>query len=352
MLRVRNLSIAEGKYLSKLARTTRDVTALKRAQIVLHSYQGFSPPKIARMVWWSEAWVRRIIKDWNRLGRGALFPDRAGGREPTFTKPVRRALVDLALSRPRDHGLPVQTWSLDRLRDTAIREGIVETISAERLRQILHEEAVSYQAVKTWKESKDPQFAKKLRRIRELTDREHNPPVVVAADEMGPISLRPYGGRTWSCMGHPARVRATYTRTQGVRHLFAMYDYYHDAMRGFLGKRKDAATWSRFLRYVRKWYPQRHRIYLIQDNLSAHLTQDVRREARRLRITFVPTPTDASHLNPIECHFGELKNLALTNSDYRDWRSLGRALQDAMRYRNTHAVPKLKKVKRCLWVRH
>lgn len=290
MLRVRDLSISEGQYLSKLARTTRDVTVLKRAQIVLHSYQGFSPPKIARMVWWSEAWVRRVIRDWNRMGRDALFPDRAGGREPTFTKPVRRALVDLALSRPRDHGLRIQRWSLEELRDTAIREGIVETISKERLRQILHEEAVSYQAVKTWKESKDPKFASKLRRIRDLTDREHNPPVVVAVDEMGPISLQPYRGRTWSCVGEPARVRATYERPHGVRHLFAMYDYYHDVMRGFLGRRKDARAWIRFLRYVRTWYPRRHRIHMIQDNLSAHLTPEVRREARRLRISSSSRP--------------------------------------------------------------
>lgn len=82
--------------------------------------------------------------------------------------------------------------------------------------------------------------------------------------------------------------RATYTRTMGVRHLFAMYDYYHDVMRGFLGTRKDAATWVRFLRYVRAWYPRRHRVYLIQDNLSAHWTPAVRWEARRLRITLVP----------------------------------------------------------------
>ncbi len=138
MLRVRDLTLEEGRYLSRLTRTTRDVTVLKRAMVVLHSYQGSSPSKIARMIGWSLAWVRRIIQVYNRMGRDALFPERTGGREPTFTKAVRRRLVDLALSRPRDHGLPVQAWSLDRLRDTAIREGIVEAISRERLRKILH----------------------------------------------------------------------------------------------------------------------------------------------------------------------------------------------------------------------
>jgi hypothetical protein len=150
--------------------------------------------------------------------------------------------VDLALSSPRDHGMPIQTWSLERLRDTAIQEGIVEHISKERLRQILHEEAASFQAVKTWKESRDPKFKEKLRRIRELTNRKHNPPIVVAADETGPISLRPYGGRTWAREGHPDRVRATYHRTEGVRFLMGGYDFHHDEMFGWASRRKRGRT--------------------------------------------------------------------------------------------------------------
>lgn len=110
------------------------------------------------MVFWSEGWVRRVIKDFNRMGRDALFPNRAGGRPPKFTPPLRRVMVDLALSNPRDHGDRFGPWTLDRLRDTVVMNGVVESISKERLREILHEEAVSFQAVKTWKESKDPKF--------------------------------------------------------------------------------------------------------------------------------------------------------------------------------------------------
>lgn len=149
MLRVRELGISEGQALSRLVRTTKDVTVMKRAMVVLHSYQGFSPPKIVRMVWWSEDWVRRIIKDFNRMGRDALYPKKAPGAPATFTQERRQGLVDLALSSPRDHGMPIQTWSLERLRDAAIHKGIVEHISKERVRQILHEEAASYQVVKT-----------------------------------------------------------------------------------------------------------------------------------------------------------------------------------------------------------
>ena len=39
---------------------------------------------------------------------------------------------------------------------------------------------------------------------------------------------------------------------------------------------------------------------------------------RRLHITPVPTPTDASWLNAIEAHFGVTKRATLTASDDRD----------------------------------
>jgi len=68
--------------------------------------------------------------------------------------------------------------------ESGTRCDVSGTSSKERLRQILHEEVVSFQAVKTWKESKKPKFKEKLKRLRELTNRKHNPPTVVAADEM------------------------------------------------------------------------------------------------------------------------------------------------------------------------
>lgn len=88
-------------------------------------------------------------------------------------------------------------------------DGIRESISKERLRAILHEEAVSFQAVKTWNESKNPKLRGKVKRLRALMNRGHNRQIAVAVDEMGPISQNPYGARTWARSGHPDRVRAT-----------------------------------------------------------------------------------------------------------------------------------------------
>ena len=101
----------------------------------------------------------------------------------------------------------------------------MESISKERLREILHEKAVSLHADKSWMTSIDPDFHHKVGRIREFTDWDHNPPIVGTADKKGPVSLEPYRSHTWAAQGHPDRVRETYKRTLGVCHLTGTYAY-------------------------------------------------------------------------------------------------------------------------------
>jgi hypothetical protein len=59
----------------------------------------------------------------------------------------------VALSRPTDHDLPFSTWSLARLAEFLVAEGVVDDLSHEGLRVLLREEGMSFQRLKTWKQS-------------------------------------------------------------------------------------------------------------------------------------------------------------------------------------------------------
>jgi hypothetical protein len=100
---------------------------------------------------------------------------------------------------------------------------------------------VSFQRLKTWKQSRDPDFEAKKNRILHLyglmdgtNDVEPgDPEVVICIDEFGPLNLQPHPGRQWTTRagGGPRprrRRRATYTRPHGVRHLLAAYDLSRD----------------------------------------------------------------------------------------------------------------------------
>ena len=112
-----------------------------------------------------------MIHNFNDDGFDSLYPKYAGGRPPTFTLPQRREIKKIALSRPPDHDLPFSTWCLSKLAEFLVAEGVVDDISHEGLRVLLREEGVSFQGMKTWKESNDPDFEAKKNRILELYER-------------------------------------------------------------------------------------------------------------------------------------------------------------------------------------
>lgn len=110
------------------------------------------------------------------------------------------------------------------MRDYLIDNNIVERISRETLRRILHDDGVSWQAAKTWKAGNDPGFAAKMARVLDLYDNAPAGGRVVCLGEFGPLNLLPRKGKAWRPFTRPARLRATHTRTQGVRHMLAALD--------------------------------------------------------------------------------------------------------------------------------
>jgi hypothetical protein len=105
---------------------------------------------------------------------------------------------------------------------------------------LLIQEGVRFQAVRTWKHSNDPDFKAKRDRIVELYAlAETGEAVVICLDEFGPLNLQPQpGGKCWAPRAKPGRIRATYKRPHGVRHLISAFDVGADRLYGHIKKRK------------------------------------------------------------------------------------------------------------------
>jgi transposase len=116
----------------------------RRAQVVLLSAQGMGVAMIAQVAFTSPDRVRDVIHNFNADGFDSLRPKYAGGRPPKFDPEQREQVKQIALARPGDHGLPFSTWSLSKLADYLVAQGVVEDISHEGLRTLLREEGVSF----------------------------------------------------------------------------------------------------------------------------------------------------------------------------------------------------------------
>jgi transposase len=336
-LRVRGIDDDdEGRRLVRIVRRgSGSVVTWRRAQMVLLSAQDMDAAGIAKVAFTSEDRVRDVIRNFNADGFASLYPKYKGGRPPKSTLPQRREIKKIAKSRPGDHGLPFSTWSLSKLAEFLVAEGVVDDISLEGLRTLLREEGVSFQRVKTWKSSKDPDYEAKKARVEHLyaiADREvvpdpGEPEVIFCVDEFGPLNLQPRPGRQWAAVSGKGaeagraprpRMRATYTRTQGVRHLFAAYELGEDKMFGHVKPRKNRARFLEFCRYLRTLYPPQVRIAIICDNYSPHLTtaKDSRvgdwAAANNVEIAY--TATNSSWLNRI--FFSIVQRKVVTPSDF------------------------------------
>jgi hypothetical protein len=63
--------------------------------------------------------------------------------------PQRQVVKKIALSRPVDHDLPFSTWSLSKLAEVLVAEGVVDDIIHEGRRDLLRDEGVRFQVIKT-----------------------------------------------------------------------------------------------------------------------------------------------------------------------------------------------------------
>ena len=118
-----------------------------------------------------------------------------------------------------------------------------------------------------------------------------------------------------------------------MRYLFGAYDVHADRLHGRLRPHKSGQEVVGFYRQIRMRRRPKIRIYLIADNLSAHKTPDIRQWAGANNVELVFTPTYASFLNRIDCHFSAIGEFVVNNADYPDWDTVKKAMADHIHYR-------------------
>jgi transposase len=332
----RTLRPWEGRRLQAMKRQLSNAVNSRHGRIILLSRGGVRNADIAHRCGCSPGWVRQVIHRFNDGGVDAVtwypcYCHRSGPRK--FLADVTEQIAEVALSPP-EQLIGMSVWSLPKLRDYLVAQKVVASISVERLRQILRERKVKWRHTKTWKDSTDPEFWPKYRRIRRLYARRPEGGRRISVDEFGPLNLLPRHGKHYARTGHVDRHRATYTRRGGVRHMFGAYDLERDELVGTFVERKNWTTFLPFLKWLRGRYRSTEVLHVVLDNAGFHLKAEVLAYAAAHRIRFYFTPTGASWLNRIECHFTALRKFALDNTDYPTHDDMQAAIHGYLNWRN------------------
>ena len=338
---VRPLSMDEGRKVQRITRTAKDPVRLRRAIVVMMSGQGQTVRDITLLLQVGEDYVRDVIHAFNERGFDALDPKWSGGPRKKIGEQLRSWICTIARTSPADWGLTgFSTWSLTKLRDHLLAEGIVAELSRETLRRILRAGGVSWQTTTTWKASTDPDFIPKMRRILDLYDHPPDDGRVLCVDEFGPLNLLPRKGKTWRPRGKPRRLRATYHRYDGVMHMLAALDLNSGKLFYRIRPRKRWIEFLDLLKALRARWPG-EKLYVVCDNFSPHRHARVRAWCAAHQVELVFTPTYGSWLNWIEAEFAALRYFALNGTDHRSHAEQNTAIAGYVRWRNARAQPKV-----------
>lgn len=337
-VKVRTIAPPERRKLRRWKRQRTNHVNCCHARVILLSSGGVCNSEIACRVDYSPQWVRQIIHRFNRGGLGAvewypIWQERNTPRK--FLADIVEQIAEVALSSPQAL-IGMTQWSLSKLREYLVSQQVIPCISLEWLRTLLRRYGIHWRHTKTWKESSDPDFWPKYRRIRRLYGHRPAGGRRLCLDEFGPLNLQPRRGRCLAKQGvkRVERQRATYHRLKGVRHFLAAYDLETGRLFGQFKSRKTGKDWLSFLKWLRRRYRATETLHIVLDNYKTHLTAETLTWAKAHRIKFYWLPTNASWLNRIECQFTALKKFALDNSDYRTHEEQQQAIESYLAWRN------------------
>ena len=151
----------EEKQLLKKAVKSNNSFVRDRARIILLSANKLSVKQISKNLIFELRKIRKAIKDFNNRGLDALQRGKAKGAVPKFTDITKKVILMHFSKQPRDFGLHFTAWTLPRFKNHLIDYKIVDSISIERLRQILDGAGARLKRSKRWQYSPDKDFDKK-----------------------------------------------------------------------------------------------------------------------------------------------------------------------------------------------
>jgi hypothetical protein len=241
-------------------------------------------------------------------------------------------VVKIACERPDDCGRSLSQRDCKEIARQLVRDGLVASIAAETVRQILLHHRLKPWRQEMWLSAKVPRgaaFAEQVRGICDLYTRPLQPDeVVLCVDEVTSLQPRPRKSPTKAAKkDRPTLVEHEYGRC-GALNLFAAFDTRTGKVYGQTAARKRQVEFIAFLEQLEGEIPESVTTApIVLDNLRMHKGKQVQAWlAKHPRFVFHHPPVPCSWMNQVEQWFGILKRKRLRIADFTDKAKLAERL--------------------------
>jgi transposase len=303
---------------------------VQRARVVLASAQGQPVQRVAALLGVSRPMVWRWQQRFAEAGIEGLLRDktRKPGKAPIAADTVARVVAMTCATPPHE----ATHWT-----GRAMAKAV--GISLRSVQRIWHAHKLQPHRIRTFKRSRDPEFATKLVDIVGLYVDPPEHAVVLSIDEKSQIQAldRTQPGLPLK-RGRCATMTHDYKR-HGTTTLFAALNLLDGTVIGRCMQQHRHEEFIRFLNDVERAIPADKLIEAVVDNYATHKHPKVKAWlARHPRWTFHFTPTSGSWLNAVENFFSVLTRKRIRRGSFHSVVDLQAAIK---RYLTEHnAKPK------------
>jgi transposase len=315
---------------SIVARPSEAAGLVRRARVILLSAEQISGREIARRLDLSAEQVSRIRARFRRESVAGLREKaKAGRKDHAVAQETVECIVQLAMSPPPAGR---SRWTTRLLaKEVGLTSGCVS--------DVLRRNGLKPHLSRTYKVSRDPAFASK---VKDVVGLYLNPPehaIVLSVDEKTSIQALQRTQLPLPLRSGRARRHTHDYKRHGVVDLYAALEVATGKVTHRLSDRHTAADFIGFMNRVVRAYPTQE-LHVILDNSSAHATSEVKAWLKKhQRVTFHYTPTSASWLNQVEGFFGILGKQSLSETDFPSKKALRDHIAAYMRSWNKSPTP-------------
>ena len=324
------LAPEQRKTLEELAASrTAPAREVERAKVLLGYAAGTSITELQRQLGFSRPMIYRCVDKALAAGVQMGLKDKYHRPHvPEITDAAKAWVVSVACTKPKDHGLAAELWTISALAgfvsEGARAAGFDRLANAGKstVWRILNENDIKPHKIRYYLEKRDPEFDRKMQEVlmvyRDVSiysegavhDARPNAIYTVSVDEKPGVQaigltapdLPPVPGKAQAVGRDYEYVR------RGTVSILAGIDLHSGQIFANVEDRHRSVEFIALLKRLDEHYPQDAIIRVVLDNHSAHISKETTAylATRPGRFEYVHTPKHGSWLNLIECAFSKM----------------------------------------------
>ncbi len=324
-----DISEEELKELRRIRSSTKEEKRrVTRASIILDYLDGYSDDRIAARNGVNKNTVKKCLSKLREFGMETALNDLPRpGKPRKITDDDKSWVLNLACTKPSEHGYPDELWSYTLMTDHIRKSrSSLKNMSRSTVFEILNEAEIRPHKVRYYVEKRDPDFEEKMANVLHVyreVDMINNDVIIPELKDTITISFDEKPGMQVVSMTseelppvpgkHPPVTRDYEYKRLGTLSLLAGIDLHNGVVTETVSRTHNSNDFIAFLKKLDSSYPGGKKIRLILDNLRVHTSTKTREYLLTVpnRFEFVFTPKHGSWLNIVEMLFSKLARTML-----------------------------------------